>query len=893
MQRMLPSNIDAECAVLGSIIIDPEAIVRVVDFLRSDDFYRDAHRILYETILNLYRQRIPADFITICDTLEQSNHLEPVGGGSYVTSLINQVPNSGNAEYYGRIVERTAVLRRLIHASGQIAATAFAAEESTADMTLEQAEELIFAVRQSHLLGRAKSPHIRDGLSDFMTRLDHLSERRGMLTGVPTGFTDLDRLLGGLQPSDLIVLAARPSVGKCLPAQMLIDDPITGERLTIEECVHRKQSVVFGISDEGKVRTTAITNWIDSGIQSCYRVTTKTGRMVETTEHHPFFTVVGWKPLHELQVGSSIAIPIAVPAFGSDESWHLDMVRLLAYFIAEGGLTDGSPEFTTTDLCIVEDFKAIIDTHFPTCVVRKQGATYITTQPKKVADRRGRTPFLKNPVTSWLEDIGVWGKLAKEKYFPACIWKWSKRYLAEFLRVLMSCDGCIYTVKGYPRLEFTVSSSRLAYDLQHAFIRFGILSKCYKKNASYQGKVFDAWRIEVTHPESVQLYQVEIGWIGEKSTRFAAYQRNVLKEDGGNKGHAPQGVWSLVRNAVQREKLSLSELARRSGETTKYGKYAGYNPHSKRNLPRYRLAAYAEILDDAKLRCIASPDIYWDEIVSIECTGMQQAYDLTVPDGANFIAQDIIVHNSAMALSLAHNAAVRHQRRIGIFSLEMSQEQMITRLVSMDAGVDQQRLRTGWVEDDEWERLIEAMGTLSEATILIDDTAGISALQLRSKARQWVVEYGELDLIIVDYLQLMRAGEGTMKRSDNRVQIIDEIASELKGLARELNIPILALAQLSRAVEQRHSKVPQLSDLRESGAIENTADVVMFIYRDEIYNPETERRNQADIIIAKHRNGPVGEVVLYFERSQTHFRDLEVSPPSISSRTQVESDEEE
>jgi replicative DNA helicase len=448
MERMLPSNIEAEFGVLGSLIIDPEAIVRVIDFLRPDDFYREANRILYDTILTLYRQRIPADYITITDALERNNQIEPVGGPGYVASLINQVPTSGNVEYYGRIVERTGVLRRLIHASGQIVATAYQAEESAADTALEQAEEQIFAVRQSHLLGQTKSPLVRDGLATFMERLDQLTQRRGTLTGVPTGFTDLDRLLGGLQRSDLVVLAARPSVGK-----------------------------------------------------------------------------------------------------------------------------------------------------------------------------------------------------------------------------------------------------------------------------------------------------------------------------------------------------------------------------------------------------------------------------------------------SACALSIAHNAAVRHQQRIGIFSLEMSQEQMIMRLVSMDAGVDQHRLRTGWVEDDEWERIVEAMDTLSAVTILIDDTAGISALQLRSKARQWVVEYGELDLIIVDYLQLMRAGEGTMKRSDNRVQIIDEIATELKGLARELNIPVLALAQLSRAVEQRHSKVPQLSDLRESGAIENTADVVMFIYRDEIYNPETERRNQADIIVAKHRNGPVGEICLYFERSQTRFRDLEVSPP--------------
>lgn len=462
MQRMLPANIEAECGVLGSLIIDRDVMAQVLDFLRPDDFYRDAHQTIYETILSLYRQHIPADFITICDVLERQNKLAEVGGAAYITSLINGVPTSGNIEYYGRIVERTGVLRRLIGAAGQIASIAYAATEDAADMTLEQAEELLFAVRQSHLLGQAKSPLVRDALTNFLERLEQLSQQRGTLSGVPTGFTDLDRLLGGLQRSDLIILAARPAVGK-----------------------------------------------------------------------------------------------------------------------------------------------------------------------------------------------------------------------------------------------------------------------------------------------------------------------------------------------------------------------------------------------------------------------------------------------SALGLSIAHNAAVRHQRRVGIFSLEMSQEQMVQRLVSMDARIDQQRLRTGWIEDNEWERIVEAMETLSAVTILIDDTAGISALQLRSKARQWVAEYGELDLIIVDYLQLMRAGDGTMKRSDNRVQVIDEIATELKGLARELNIPVLALAQLSRAVEQRHSKVPQLSDLRESGAIENTADVVMFIYRDEIYNPETDRRNQADIIVAKHRNGPVGEVVLYFERSQTRFRDLEVSPPAVPMNSIIESAEEE
>src|SRR5438270_1522485 len=208
----------------------------------------------------------------------------------------------------------------------------------------------------------------------------------------------------------------------------------------------------------------------------------------------------------------------------------------------------------------------------------------------------------------------------------------------------------------------------------------------------------------------------------------------------------------------------------------------------------------------------------------------------------------------------------------------MSKEQLVQRLLSMDAGVDQQRLRTGWIEDDEWDRIIYAMGTLSEANIWIDDTPGISTMEMRSKARRLQAEHN-VDLIIVDYLQLMQSSGGG-KRNENRVMEISEISRNLKGLARELNVPILALAQLSRAVERRQSKVPQLSDLRESGSIEQDADIVMFIYRDDVYNPETERKNIADIIVAKHRNGPVGTISLYFQASQTRFHDLELTPPS-------------
>jgi len=223
---------------------------------------------------------------------------------------------------------------------------------------------------------------------------------------------------------------------------------------------------------------------------------------------------------------------------------------------------------------------------------------------------------------------------------------------------------------------------------------------------------------------------------------------------------------------------------------------------------------------------------------------------------------------------LACNAVLPDGQRIGIFSFDMSQEQLTERLMAMLTGINLQRLSTGNIEEHEWDRVVEALDRLSGAQIRIDGTSVLSPIQMRSRARRWVVEHG-LDLIIVDYLQLMQPSDTSSKRKmENRVQVIDEISRNLKLLARELNIPILVLAQLSRAVENRLSKVPQLSDLRESGGIEMNADIVLFIYRDEVYNPNTERRGFADILLAKHRNGPTGVFSLRFEPQTTRFRDL-------------------
>jgi replicative DNA helicase len=272
-------------------------------------------------------------------------------------------------------------------------------------------------------------------------------------------------------------------------------------------------------------------------------------------------------------------------------------------------------------------------------------------------------------------------------------------------------------------------------------------------------------------------------------------------------------------------------------------------------------------------------DTYFEQISSVdegrgEVVGIPTGYtDLDRLTGGLQRSDLIIlaarpsVGKTALALSMAYNIAVQASNTVGIFSLEMSREQLVQRLISMHTGIDTQRLRTGNITRD-LQTIIAAMGVLSDTSLYIEDTPGLSIMEVRSRARRLRAQVG-IDLLIVDYLQLMQA-----RRTDNRVQEVSEISRGLKALARELDVPVIALSQLSRAVEGRTSHVPMLSDLRESGSIEQDADIVMFIYREELYDKESDKKGIAELHLAKHRNGPLGVVPLRFDANTTTFQNL-------------------
>lgn len=438
IDRVPPQNIDAEQAVLGAMLIKKEAIAEVAQILRPEDFYRDAHKIVYEAMLNLFNKNEPADIVTVSDYLNNENLMEKVGGVTFITALANTVPTAANVTYHAKIVREKADLRNLINTATDIAGMAYESSDDVADV-IDKSEKMIMEVANRQNVS-AFTP-MRDIVMETFDKINVLYESKGGLTGIPCGFTDLDKLTSGLQASDLILVAARPSMGK-----------------------------------------------------------------------------------------------------------------------------------------------------------------------------------------------------------------------------------------------------------------------------------------------------------------------------------------------------------------------------------------------------------------------------------------------TAFTLNIGAHVALKEHKNVAFFSLEMSKQQLVQRMLCSEGGIDSQKLRKGELDKTDWSKLVNVANKVAEAPLYIDDTAGITVMELRSKARRLKAEKG-LDLIIIDYLQLMqgRTGKGA---TDNRQQEISEISRSLKAVARELNVPVIALSQLSRSVESRQIKRPMLSDLRESGSLEQDADIVMFLYREDYYDPETVNKNITEVIVAKHRNGPVDTVKMFFKKEFTRFNDL-------------------
>ncbi|MTJ31263.1 replicative DNA helicase [Aphanizomenon sp. UHCC 0183] len=916
--RLPPQNIEAEEAILGGILLDPEAIGRVSDRLVPEAFYLSAHITIYQAALRLHTQQKPTDLLSITSWLTDNDQLTQIGGRNKLATLVDRTVSAVNIDALAGLVMEKYLRRQLIKAGNEIVHLGFETETEL-PIVLDNAEQKVFNVTQQKT--QSGLVHIGDTLINTFQDIE--TRHQGIaLPGIPCGFYDLDAMTSGFQRSDLIIVAGRPSMGKCLSydSEIVLAD---GQIATIEELYQQRQGSLLTLNDDWKFTFTQPSAFVDDGIKPVFRITTRLGRAIETTITHPFLTIKGWQRLENLQVGNKIAIPRKIDVFGTETIRECE-VKLLA------------------DSLEKSDTKTV----------------------------------------------------------PNIVFKLEKSQLSLFLNRLFATDGWATLLNScQSQLGYCTVSEKLARQIQHLLLRFGIIAALKKRSVKYNDTRRPAWQLDITDALSIKHFIAEIGIFGKEAALAKVTAAISQKRYQTNRDLIPIEIWEQIAAAKGSE--TWSSLAKRAGIKSYTNIHVG-----KRALKRERLWILATALDNLPLQQLANSDVYWDEIISIESVGNKQVYDLTIPETHNFIANDICVHNTAFCLNLAHNIAAGYQLAVAVFSLEMSKEQLVQRLLASEAGIESSYLRSGRISQTQWEPLSRAIDKLSDTPIFIDDTANITVTQMRSQARRLQAEQTkDLGLIVIDYLQLM---EGS---SDNRVQELSRITRSLKGLARELSVPIIALSQLSRGVEARTNKRPMLSDLRESGclagdslvtladtglqvpikelvgksdfavwglnentmkleraivsnafstgikpvftlttrlgreiratgnhkfltingwkrldelnlqqqlialansdtywdevisieldgeeevfdltvdklhnfianniivhnSIEQDADIVMMLYRDEYYSPDTPDRGIAEVIIAKHRNGPTGTIKLLFDPQFTKFKNL-------------------
>jgi len=937
--RIPPNSKESEMMVLGCMLTSINALNVAADSLEETDFYYSEHQTVFTSCKTAYRADKPADIHLISEDLKKIGKLEAVGGVNYLTTLAQYAGTSAYIEEYIDLVKEKAILRRMIHTAQNIERTAL---EGPPDVhaALDQAQAEFYKISQSSQ--NSLGVQIKDVISGVkaeskMPFLKELQARQQAflekgpgdpgITGVPTHFTELDKMLNGFMNSNLILLGARPAMGKCVVGETPILDPVTGRLTPIRELVEKKSGHIATLGDDWKLKKSVPAGYVADGIKPTFKLTTALGKEIEATAVHPLLTIKGWKRLEELTVGDRIAVPRALPYFGT-KSWPEHKLKVLAYLISDGNLTNKTPRFTNNNPSIIDDFKeaacafgsiAIHEdiradrcpTYIPVldreplkelkaCVA--QAIRSFTSSQKQIMHQIVESFGLcrtnvsawgaaislpsysvalaleeeipefpsfsnilrQNPITAFLEELGLMGKNSHEKSIPDDLFELSKTNLALFMNRLFSCDGTAYVAncggRPFAVIAYASVSKKLISQVQHLLLRFGIISKVRPKKTTCQEKIFPSFELEIHGREDLIRFCEQIGIHGKEKAIENVLQRALTTPSGFSKDSLPIEIWDILRK--KKGDRSWSSLFRAKGLPEPSNLHDG-----KRSIRRDTLTKLSYVLDDVELAQLASSDVYWDRITSIEATGEKEVFDLCVSETHNFVAGDMIVHNTALILSLAENICFRNKIPVGIFSLEMSSSQLLGRLICSQSEVESQKLQTGSLNGTEYQRVVGAVNHMSKHTMIVDDQPGLKITDLRARARR-MKEAHNIGFLAIDYLQLL-SGSGT-NRSQDRQGEISEISRMLKNLARELNIPILCAAQLSRKVEERVGHRPMMSDLRESGSLEQDSDVIMFLFRRDYYDKH-DKPGMAELLVAKNRHGGVGDVQLTFRKEIGQF----------------------
>ncbi|MFW8590864.1 replicative DNA helicase [Glaciecola sp. 2405UD65-10] len=818
---------------------------KIAEILIQEDFYNRSHRVIFAAITRLIAKNSAADPITLQDELEMHNELEGVGGLNYIVMLARNTPSSSNISAYANIVRERAVVRELIGAANDIADISFNPEGRDSKELLDLAETKVFEIAEKRTTANEGPISVSGALRKTISRIEELAGQDKEVTGVSTGFTDLDKKTSGLQPSDLIIVAARPSMGKCIVSGSTLVEPGSGKLLTIDQMVKDKRARVTSLNNDFKLETREVSDFVDDGFKPVFKVKTALGKEIETTITHPFLSGDGWQPLGKLQAGDLIGVPRTLPIFGK-QTLTKQALASLAYSVSiEAKPIEESKLYN--DYGVGSDTQA--DTKSPTfalspiCDIYQHVNASVAHELANLFNRESEYEIANEEQVSRAFSISLKSKVLPDSVFSLC-----ESNLALLLNRLFACNGHLFTLADSKkskdvRLTFISQSAKLVQQVQHLLLRLGVVAK---RQVVERAKA-QQHCLSVVSPSHLARFLEKVGIFG-KTFQVSEAKSILLDSNLDDSEPLPQSVYQYAMSVCEQNQ-TLPEL-------------------NNGALTRASAKAIGDLLNDAYLKNIAQSDVYWDEIVSIEGMGVKQVYDLSVPQVHNFIAQDICVHNTTFAMNLVENALLLEEKPVLVFSLEMPAEQIMMRMLASLSRVNQTSVRTARLEDADWARIQSSVKMLNDKdNLFIDDSSGLTPMEVRTRARKLARDRGGISMIMIDYLQLMRVPS----LSDNRTLEISEISRSLKALAKELQCPVIALSQLNRGLEQRADKRPINSDLRESGAIEQDADLIMFIYRDEVYHENSELQGIAEIIIGKQRNGPIGTTRLTFQGQFSRF----------------------
>ncbi len=772
--RVPPQDVAAEQSVLGSMLLSKDAIGECSEIVQSIDFYRPAHETIHEAAIDLFSRGEPVDAITVADELSKRGDLSRVGGTAYLHQLIASVPTAANASYYAQIIAERAMLRRLVEAGTRIVQMGYAQGGGDVEDIVNLAQAEVYGVAD-----RRKGEDymaLSELLEPTLEEIEFASGTSGEMVGVPTGFTDLDELTNGLHPGQMIIVAARPAVGKALALDTALPTPEGWTTMGEVQVGDR----ILG-ADGRPTTVVAATDAMDH--RPCYAVEFADGSKIIADAEHQWVTQTRAerqaRRVAEISTGGA-GVTVVERGLGSVRTTQ-EIAESVRGKSSEGRLNHSVPLTRPLDLP-----DAVLP--LPPYVLgawlgagHRADARSTAADPEVAAFIEAHGLSDQSMLQPVLEALGA----LTNTYLPALYQRGSEMQRRALLAGLLDTGGTV-TSDGFA--QFTTTSHQLVSDVYELIVGLGY--RCDGSSNEVQERtVHSSTAYTVTFSSGVDVF-----WLSRLQRRHRTLR------NGGSEREASRFVTAVRR---------------------------------VRSVP---------------VRCVQVDN---DEHLYLAGRSM------------------IPTHNSTFALDVARSAAIKHNIPTVVFSLEMSRTEITMRLLAAESEIALQKMRKGNMEDRDWTKLAETQGRLQDLPLFIDDSPNMALMEIRAKCRR-LKQRHNLKLVIVDYLQLMSSG----KRVESRQQEVAEFSRALKLLAKELEVPVIALSQLNRGPEQRVDKKPQMSDLRESGSIEQDADVVILLHRESMYERESPREGEADVIVAKHRNGPTDTVVVAFQGHYSRFTNM-------------------